>query len=127
MTIRLTKIILSVISLFVISVVSCKNNDKSDTNIEELKQSYWLYSSIIQVVDKNNEEYEFKFSANKLTKRETDTLIMILERKKYNYKVTIDSQVMISKISAPTIDNLSFIESELRETLHDTSNKWKWK
>ena len=118
---RIIKIILSVIG-----IVSC-NNNKPDTNIEELKQSYWLYSPIIQVVDKNTEEYEFRFSVNRLTKTETDTLIMILERKEYDYKITLDSQVMISKISAPTIDNLSFIESELREILHDTSNKWKWK
>ena len=111
---------------FSIGIISCNYNE-TDNSYQELKQSYWLYSPIIQVVDRSTENYEFRFSGNKLNNKEVNALLIVLKRKNYDYKITLDSQIMVSKVSAPNIQNLSFIESELREVLHDTSTIWKWK
>jgi hypothetical protein len=115
-----------IIIVFIIGVISC-NYDIKNNSFQELKQSYWLYSPVIQVVDKDTEKYEFIFSGDKLTNKEANALLIVLRRKNYEYKITIDSQIMVSKISAPNIESLSFVESELREVLHDSSSMWKWK
>ena len=115
-----------VVIFFSISMTACRNNEITN-DYQELKQSYWLYSRIIQVVDKNNEDVEFEFSNVNLTNKEADALIIVLQRKQYTYKVTLDSQIMISKRSASNIANLVIIESELRQVLHDTSSMWRWK
>src|SRR5689334_7674803 len=87
--------------------ISCHSRIKPETDNSDL---YWLYSPIIQEVDKETEKTEFKFTKRPLNKQEARALIMVASKRGYVFKVTIDSQILISKESAPDITALSFLE-----------------
>jgi len=107
---------------FILLALSCNTK----TKLTELKQSYWLYSPIIQVVNKDTESEKFEFSGKELTKKEARALIIVLQQRGYLYKVTIDSQIMVSKLSVPDINALSFVDAEMRQLINDSSKIWRW-
>ncbi len=118
------QIIFSLCSFFLFVSCSDKFCEKKNLSLDE---TYCLYKSTVEIVDRETEEIEYQFSSSILKKNEIQTLKTILDRKRFDYKITTDSLILISTKNVNTIESFHLLQSEMKTILCDTTKTWRWK
>lgn len=116
-----------IIIAFFLIISACKNSNERGKILLEEENSYWMYAPVTEFVDKNTESINYSFTDTQFNKNELKVLISVLEKKGYKYKITLDTQVMISKISVSNLQALYSIRGEIKNALKDTTQTWRWK
>ncbi len=98
------------------ALLSCN----SSTGYKKLPegQTYFLFKYTREIIDSNTDatvNYELlDFSKSE---QEKDTLVVLLKKFGWDYKITIDNEIFISTNSLNNLDNLFFLTNELEKSM----------
>ncbi|UKN03271.1 hypothetical protein K6119_07050 [Paracrocinitomix mangrovi] len=111
--------------LFLFTIFGCgpeKNSSFFSTEQNDTIKLFWEFKHIKTIVDTKTEESIFLPIDSSLNSAEIDSLIPILEFYRLNYKITIDSIVLISKgyDGIYSYEDMLIYDTELRNKIQCT-------
>gem|GEM_PF-4872181 len=106
-----------ILFLFSIILHSCGTSSPEYKKLPK-EDMYFLFKYTKEIIDSsNNVTIKYELSDFSKNEREKDTLVSILKKFGWIYKVTTDNQVFISISALNDMDNLYFLNNELEKTI----------
>lgn len=112
--------------IIILSVVVFSFGCSSAKREKYSEELYWPFHHVREKIDPNDEKVAEYFDYDTLTSREKDTLIKILTENHKDFKLGTDGEILVTKIDVPDIENMSFIDSELRKRMKYNDSIWSW-
>ena len=76
--------------------------------------AYFKFQHVRELYDSTTDNLiKYELLENKISNKERDTLIQLLKEREWEYKITTDSDVLISMKFLTNLDNLLFLDADL--------------